>query len=118
MSKNLTIWMMSLNTLNFAGKFNILNNLILFLQSYSMQVYLSYKSKIVFVVVLFLWGVAVLDHDSHPYHNMGPDPSTLGAQVPKSIPVIDPNHTIRIMDKIIYEKLMYTSTKFLMLILG
>ena len=48
--------------------------------------------------VMFLWGVVVLEIDSHPDHNNGPDPHTLCKSLAQGvtlrpIPFIDPSHT-------------------------
>ncbi len=40
----------------------------------------------------YLLGVAVLELDSHPDHNKGPEPVHL-AHILRSIPFIDPNYT-------------------------
>ncbi len=48
----------------------------------NLSFFLNYSSTIIVfslheLYVIFLWGVAVLEHNSHPDHNMGPDPCTL-----------------------------------------
>ena len=43
---------------------------------------------------MFLWGVAVLELDSHPDHYKGPDTRTLH-MCKDPIPFIDPNHTTK-----------------------